>query len=95
MVRSGYGTSETGDRPECSPLFPTIFLAMRQSTERAEPVACDADFQLVADHYACTIEERAEMHRAYMTEPTVAAECFRRLADLIRDARSARTPPGR
>lgn len=65
------------------------------SPEPAAPVACDADFQLVAEHYACTPEERADMHRAYMIEPTVAAEFFRRLADRIRDARAARTPPGR
>lgn len=50
---------------------------------RAPP--CNADFDLVAAHYACPPGERDEMHTAYLADPAAAAVCFATLAAEIRD----------
>lgn len=73
-------TGILGDRPG---------LRSRTTEAPAEPVACDADFQLVADHYACTLEERIEIAQAWANDPPAAARCYALLAADIRDARAA------
>lgn len=49
------------------------------------PAPCNADFDLVAAHYACTLAERQEMHAAYLADPAGARTCFAALAAEIRD----------
>lgn len=85
----GSQTARPRNRPECSPLFPTIFRTVAEPPDPGPPAACDGDFQLVATHYQCSLAERQEMHEAFMRDPAAAQVCFRELAAEIRDRLAA------
>lgn len=66
----------------------------RGHDQTVPPVACDGFFELVAQHFGLTREERLQVDLAWRADPQGAARSWLLMADEIRDAQAARSRPG-